>query len=200
MDSSSTARARHAHKPIALDMRAEWLALAIALRVVAADVTHHRHGNLEPYRRQPPSRYGLLASAEVALRLRRRKAYISKIDLPNGFRQTNAIKDVDAPASIVFEQIVDLSGYPDKIDGVIATDIYRDERGLDGVRTVCALYKVRFAAFTAKSHVEHEIDPFMRCMTFKLDKRRPSDVSEQSRQPQLPEPYQSPLLLSCTSP
>jgi hypothetical protein len=38
---------------------------------------------------------------------------------------------------------------------------------------------VRFGAVLAKSYVEHEHDPFAKCMTFQLDYSRRSDVSDQ---------------------
>ena len=53
-------------------------------------------------------------------------------DLPNGFRRTSAIKDVDAPADLVYEQIIDVASYPQKIDGVLATDLYSESRSLSG--------------------------------------------------------------------
>ena len=80
------------------------------------------------------------------------------MDLPNGFRRTTAIKDIDAPADIVFGQIIDVASYPRKIDGVIGTDIYSDARSLSGTRTFCARYRVRFATLVAESFVKHEYD------------------------------------------
>jgi len=65
------------------------------------------------------------------------------------------------------------------VDGVIGTRIYRDYRTLSGIRVFCAHYTVRFAAVVAESYVQHEIDPFSRCMTFQLDYSIKSDVADQ---------------------
>jgi len=152
--------------------------LAICLAALAAP--HPHRGILEKYERQQPSRYGLVVdSDDIRARLRSGKAVVNKEDLPNGFRRTSAIKDVDAPADLVYEQIIDVASYPQKIDGVLATELYSDTRSLSGTRSFCALYRVRFATFIAQSYVRHECDPLKRCMTFHLDYDHKSDVSDQ---------------------
>jgi len=153
--------------------------LLLALALAAASRPHPHKGILEKYQRQPPSRYGMILDDDIRAKLRAGKSVVSKEDLPNGFRRTCAIKEVDAPADIVFDQIVDVSSYQDKIDGVIGTEVYSDKRSIGGTRTFCALYRVRFATLVAQSYVQHEYEPFSKCMTFHLDYSRKSDVSDQ---------------------
>lgn len=155
-----------------------WVSWLVA--VPASSFEPHPHnGILEPFKRQPPKRYNMVVSADVDRKLQAGKTFIDRKDLDNGFRRTIAIKNIDAPASIIFDQIVDVASYPSKIDGIIGTDVYSDERNLNGLHTIYARYRVRFAALVAESYVYHEIDPFTRCMTFHLDYSRKSDVSDQ---------------------
>jgi hypothetical protein len=103
---------------------------------------HPHKGILEKYERQQPSRYGMAVdSIQDEARLRSGRPVVTKVDLPNGFRRTDAIKDIDAPAEIVFQQIIDVATYPDKIDGVVGVDVYSDKRSISGTRSFCAEYR-----------------------------------------------------------
>ena len=114
------------------------LLLTMVARAETGDASrpHPHRGVLKKYDRVSPGKLGLTVPAEEEALVKKR-ALLSKTDLPGGFRRTSAVRDIRAPADVVFDRICDLENYPEMIDGVVGTEVYQSDWGL-GTRTVCA--------------------------------------------------------------
>ena len=158
------------------------LLLAVASLVDAADpnVPHPHKGKVTKYTRGKPSQYGLrVRDAEAEAQLAAGKPIISSKDLKNDFRRHTAIFETAAPPDVVFGCITDLRRYPQMIGNIARTEIYSDKRkGV--VRHVGACNRIRESAFVFDCYVNHEYNPFQRCMVFQLDYSRKSDVDDSS--------------------
>ena len=158
------------------------LLLSAASSVGAADPTvpHPHKGKVTKYTRGKPSQYGLrVRDAAAEAQLAAGKPIISSKDLKNDFRRHTAIFDTAAPPDVVFGCITDLKRYPQMIGNIARTDIYSDTRkGV--VRHVYACNRIRESAFVFDCYVQHEYNPFQRCMVFQLDYSRKSDVDDSS--------------------
>lgn len=102
--------------------------------------------------------------------------------LPNGFTRWTAVRDVHAPAELIFSRILDMPEYPRMVNGFVACDIYRRELSPPGTQRLYAKYKVRELGVTLECFMQHEYDwrPAARgkCLSWSLDYSRSSDISD----------------------
>lgn len=156
------------------------LLLQAVTLTVASDASrpHPHQGILSKYERKHPSEYGLTMRGISGKQLRT-KTICRMLRLPNGYKRCTAIREVKAPADLIFSRILDLGAYPRMIAGVKRCDVYhRKLSSLTGAKTICAKYRVRELGFTMEAFMAHEIEFGRRCMTFSLDYSRCSDLSD----------------------
>ena len=151
------------------------------LTVIAADPRHpHPHqGFLAKYERKAPSEYGLTNALRGVSRERlQQKAVCRMLLLPSGYKRCTAIREVEAPADLVFARIIDLPAYPRMINGITRCDVYQRGFVSPRVRSVCAHYRVRELGVTLEAFMAHEFEVGRRCLTFSLDYSRRSDITD----------------------
>ena len=103
---------------------------------------------------------------------------MKKISLPGGFLRAVSIQDVHAPESVIFSAINDLPRYPKMVDGVVKCDVYKKEKSMSGMTTVCAEYMLKSHGIGLKYYMKHIYEPKKHAMTFHLDYERCSDLSD----------------------
>lgn len=134
-----------------------------------ANKPHDHQGKIKPFR-VPPNQFDL--SPEETASLAAGKPVRKTIKGDGGGRGL-AIIDVNAPADIVWQRIVDYPNYPKMVDNVTQTEVY--ERNQDHI-------KVRFILEGAGVSIEYFVDHIYRpkdgYMTWTLDYSKDSDLDD----------------------
>lgn len=83
----------------------------------------------------------------------------------------------DAMSRLALRRIMDLERYDQMVSGVDCVANYADYQQ-DGTQTVKSSYEIHALHMKFKYFVEHTYDPAARCMTFKLDYGKRSDIDD----------------------
>lgn len=151
------------------------LSLCMHRAANAEDEAHFHSGRLVPYEIGPPS---VLLSQQDEATLRSGQPVMQAMEgARSAGRRLLMVQDVPAPHHIVLGRIVDFERYDKMVSGVDSCVNYAcSEAG--GVQTVCSAYEISAAHLKLKYFVEHTYDPSARCMTFRLDYDRRSDLDD----------------------
>jgi len=142
----------------------------------ASDAQPHFHsGKLTPYKIGEPS---LLLSGRDEAQLRAGRPVMQALVADDGeTRRLIMVQDIAAPSSVVLGRIMDLNAYGRMVSGVDRCVTYESAEE-SGVQTVKSEYDISALHLKYKYFVEHTYDPTARCMTFRLDYGRRSDLDD----------------------
>lgn len=155
----------------------------MAFQIVAAAVLgasdtmpHYHQGRLSAYEIGPPS---VLLSDRDESRLRAGRAVMQAVVADDGVsRRMIMVQDICAPSSVVLNRIMDLNHYDRMVSGVDSNLVYASNTAAGGVQTVKSAYEISALHMKFKYYVEHTFDPAARCMTFRLDYSKRSDLDD----------------------
>ena len=138
---------------------------------------HFHRGKLPPYEIGPPS---ILLSHGDEQRLLAGEALMQAIVQEDGVaRRLIMVKDVRAPPSVITRKILDIDAYPAMVKGVDRTATYSmSEDASTGLRTIKTRYDISALHVKFTYYLEHIYSPADRCMTFRLDYDRRSDLDD----------------------
>ena len=138
---------------------------------------HFHRGKLPPYEIGPPS---ILLSHGDEQRLLAGEALMQAIVQEDGVaRRLIMVKDVRAPPSVITRKILDIDAYPAMVKGVDSTATYSmSEDASTGLRTIKTRYDISALHVKFTYYLEHIYSPADRCMTFRLDYDRRSDLDD----------------------
>lgn len=102
-----------------------FIALLISLNTFAEQVRHHHNGILIPYEGEPPH---ITLTDKDKKKLQKEKAVYKKIDI-EGAKRGIAVFRVNAKADIIWSVIRDFKSYPDWIEDIQQTHIYKQQDG-----------------------------------------------------------------------
>lgn len=155
--------------------------LALAFATLSADdtVRHYHRGKLPKYSISPPS---IMLSDGDEEQLAQGRALTQVVVTPNPARREDdrrliMVRDIETPAWVVMDRLLDFDAYPRMIKGCELLVPYADtEQG--GVRTVKATYEIKVAHMKLRYYMLHQIEMAQRCMVFHLDYDRQSDLDD----------------------
>ena len=87
-----------------------------------------------------------------------------------------SIQEVEAPASVVWELLLDFQNYPRFIKGISSCKPYSSRRTITGGKVVSARYQCNVGTFKVCYSLEHQYEPLQHSMVWHLDYSRKSDV------------------------
>jgi hypothetical protein len=153
------------------------LLIVSSARAASESESHYHSGKLTPYDIGPPS---LLLSAKDEAQLRSGKAVMQAVVADDAqSRRLIMVQDIATPASVVMDRIMDVDHYDRMVSGVDACVTYaNNDGGASGVRTVKSTYDISALHLKMRYFVEHTYDPSARCMTFRLDYSKRSDLDD----------------------
>lgn len=155
------------------------VAACCALHAAAAADANERHyhkGKLKPYELGPPT---VLLTQKDETDLAAGKALMQTVVAEDGLtRRLLMVRDIKAPAEIVMDRILDLEEYDRMVDGVNFCATYANEEQPDGLRIIKSEYHIQALHLKLKYFLKHTYDPAQRCMIFRLDYDRRSDLDD----------------------
>lgn len=147
-----------------------------AVRGASDSQPHYHAGKLTPYEIGPPA---MTISGQDEARLRQGKPVMQAIAAEHGdSRRLIMVQDIHAPSNVVLDRIMDVNHYDRMVSGVDGCVTYAANEGEGGVRTVKSTYDIHALHLKMRYFVEHTYDPAARCMTFKLDYSKRSDLDD----------------------
>jgi len=143
--------------------------------VLGADPSkpHIHKGSIEPFKAGAPPP---LSSSDLAS-LAAGKSVQRTVEV-NGAGRATAVFDVAAPASLVWECILDLKNYPRMVPGVSAMELYKGPSSSGGVTTTGAKWTLSMLGYRLSYFLETRYEARLNCMTFRLDYSRESDLDD----------------------
>ena len=149
-------------------------------RLVANEAQQHYHqGKLRPYELGPPSILLTQADEEKLGRGETLMQALVKDERDPTDRRLLMVRDIAAPADIILSRVNDLEAYPRMIKGCDECSVYsrvvHEESGLEVSK---AKYKIHALHIKLSYFMTHTFDPALRCMTFRLDYDRRSDLDD----------------------
>ena len=137
---------------------------------------HYHRGKLTPFEIGPPA---ILLSHSDESRLRAGKPVMQAVETGNALsKRMLMVQDIAAPPHIVMNRIMDLQNYGRMVDGVNSVVNYESDKGADGLEVVKSTYDISALHLRFNYHVTHVYDPAQRCMVFRLDYDKKSDIDD----------------------
>lgn len=141
-----------------------------------ANTPHFHKGVLVPYEMGPPS---MLLSQSDEAELSQGKPLMQVIVNPEtSTRRLMMVRNIPAPSSVVLDRILDIDAYPRMVNGVDRTERYLSVDHKDGIQEVRAIYDIHALHMKFRYFMTHRYDSAQRCMTFRLDYDRRSDIDD----------------------
>jgi len=153
------------------------LLLPTPLLCEASDESRHDHnGKLEPYALAPPE---LKLSKQEESDLAAGKSIMQIVETESAMsRRLLMVRDIQSPAYVVMDRILDLDAYDRMVKGVDRVRRYGSAKLRDGTEEIRAVYDIHALHLKFKYFMLHRYDPKQRCLTFHLDYDRRSDLDD----------------------
>lgn len=138
------------------------------------DKPHAHRGKVVPYEPGDP---GVELDAVALQTLKKKLPYQTQIQSGASGRGL-CVQDVEAPASIVWEKILDFNNYSNMVPSTLASSNYNVVTNKDGSQLIYTRMKIGFSFVKLEFFVRHVYVPKLNSLTWTLDYDKTSDFDD----------------------